>query len=128
VLRAKIDAGVLGPAATCAADLPDPEHVEDRYGLIVSLLALHHVADVPSTLLALRRLLAAGGDLVLLDLDAEDGTFHDDPGFDGPHGFDREALRALVVASGLRTVTFDHCMDLEKRGRTYPMFVMHARG
>jgi 2-polyprenyl-3-methyl-5-hydroxy-6-metoxy-1,4-benzoquinol methylase len=72
--------------------------------VVVSSLSWHHIQDLRSLLAALARL-APGGQLIVADMDADGGAFHVHvPGFDGHHGFDREALTALVVEAGCSQV------------------------
>ena len=52
-----------------------------RFGLVASLLALHHVPDVDGILRAFHSTLEPGGILCISDLDLEDGSFHG-PGVD----------------------------------------------
>ena len=54
------------------------------------MMALHHVEDIGATLGSIEAALAPGGWIGLIDLDKEDGSFHDpdQPGIHH-HGFDR---------------------------------------
>jgi ubiquinone/menaquinone biosynthesis C-methylase UbiE len=105
----------------------DPVPTE-RYGLIVSMLTLHHVPDVPRVLTAFRELLNPGGWLCIADLDAEDGSFHG-PGADVHHGFEREALRDALAAAGFADISVGDCGEIarEDRGRGYSIFLACAR-
>ncbi len=104
VTLADSSAGMTEVAATKAAGHPSADKLRavrldlmtdpvpaDRYDLILSMMALHHVPDVPALLGAFHTMLNAGGVVALVDLEAEDGSFHDGD-FDGHHGFDRERL------------------------------------
>ena len=101
------------------------------YDAVFSLLALHHIDDTEGTLRGLRSVLAVGGLMALVDLDAEDGSFHsEDDGFCGHKGFDRGMLSALAEDAGFAKPRFDTIyVDRKSRDGTwkeYPLFVMAA--
>jgi len=128
VLAKKVADGRLGGARVLDIDLSVGEPPSgETYDVIMSLMTLHHVADVGHLLGVLRGMLAPGGDLVLFDLDAEDGSFHSDPGFTGHRGFERDALAGLLAAAGFRVVGIEDCLDVLHGDRAYPVFVAHAR-
>ncbi len=91
---------------------------------------LHHVRDVDAILRAFHALLRPGGTLCVSDLDAEDGSFHG-AGFEGHHGFRRDALAASLAAAGFRDARFETVFEIEKPGvagaRRYPVFLAMAR-
>ncbi len=95
--------------------------------LVVSAMAMHHVADTEALLRAIFRHVAPGGRIALADLDAEDGTFHP-PGTEGVHhsGFDREALGALCRGAGFVDVRFVKACEVTKSERRYPIFLLTA--
>lgn len=130
VAQAKVDAGAL-PEATRLWDLDlavTPPPAGEAFDLVVTVQVLHHVADLTPVLAGFHALLAPGGRLVIVDLDREDGSFHAGHGHDHlvHHGFDRADLGALLEASGFRDVAFEHAYDLEKDGRSYPLFLATA--
>lgn len=76
---------------------------EQRFHLVLSQLALHHVADPGTTIRTAFALLVPGGHLALVDLDLDpDGHFHaaTNPDFEGPHGFDRAEVRGWLIEAG----------------------------
>lgn len=100
------------------------------YDGVVSCMALHHVESTTELLKAFYQHLKQDGQLALVDLYAEDGSFHgDNEGKGVKHlGFDTQALRAVAEASGFVEVSFAEIMQIEHRnGREYPLFVMLAR-
>jgi ubiquinone/menaquinone biosynthesis C-methylase UbiE len=126
VAARKADAAGAGHLRTRVADLLAAPLDEPPFDLVYSLLALHHVADTPAILAALRALLADGGHLAIADLDAEDGSFHG-PGAAVHHGFDRGALAAQLAAAGFDDVAFDNCLEIRRAARIYPVFLVTAR-
>lgn len=126
VMRAKIDAGAIPDARVWDLDLST--HVtppDDRFDLVVTVLALHHVDAIDRTLAHLGELLVPGGHLCIVDLDFEDGSFHGD-GFEGHPGFDRADLAARLTTAGFADPTFQACHHVERNGRDYPMFLAIA--
>ncbi len=101
----------------------------ERFDLIVSLLALHHVHDIAALLTCFRDLLTPGGRIALADLDADEGgSFHAEHGdFDGHDGFDRDRLADLLERSGFAGVEFSTATVLTKEvggeSRDYPIFL-----
>jgi cyclopropane fatty-acyl-phospholipid synthase-like methyltransferase len=98
-----------------------------RVDLVVSAMAMHHVADTDALLRALHATLREGGRVALADLDAEDGTFHP-PGAEGVFhaGFARDDLAARLTAAGFVDVAFETATVVHKEGRAYPVFLVTA--
>jgi 2-polyprenyl-3-methyl-5-hydroxy-6-metoxy-1,4-benzoquinol methylase len=96
-----------------------------RVDLIVSAMALHHVQDTAALLKALFAHLNPGGQIALADLDSEPGDFHP-PDVEGVfhHGFDRDALAALLQDCGFADVRFETACSVEKDSRTYAIFLV----
>ena len=97
----------------------------ERFDLAVTVQVLHHVPDLDPVLAGFAALLEPVGQLCIVDLELEDGTFHGD-GFGGHHGFRREQLGEQLEAAGFAGVTFQHAYDLEKNGHAYPLFLAIA--
>lgn len=127
--RAKIEAQGVVDARAIVFDFPSDEPPEGApFDLAVSLLVLHHVEDTEATLRSIHAALAPGGRIGLIDLDKEDGSFHDpdQPGIHH-HGFEGESLVALARAAGFEDVAVRIVHDLERDGRTYPLFLLTGR-
>jgi SAM-dependent methyltransferase len=76
------------------------------YDLVYSVMALHHIPDVSRVLDEFHATLKPGGWLAVADLDADpEGHFHGHD-HDGHHGFDRDDLAAMMIASGFDEPTF----------------------
>lgn len=129
-VAAKLQAGQHHGGRTLQLD-PESLKLERMYGAIVSLLALHHVADPTAAIRVLADHVVPGGWIALCDLDAEDGTFHDDPHAEVHHGFDRSTLVALVEGLGYTEVTVSSAYVLRKERpegvREYPLFLLIAQ-
>lgn len=106
----------------------DPPPAGGPFDLVLSLLLLHHVKDTRAALAGMFGLLDAGGQIAAIDLDTEDGSFHD-AGSEGVHhqGFDRERLTALARDVGFADVRVGNGTPIEDEDRRYPMFLLTAR-
>jgi len=128
VARQKLSADGPDNVSAIEFDLPGQPPEAAPFDLAVSLLVLHHVADTEAVLRSIRSLLVRGGYMALLDLDKEDGSFHD-PDAPGIHheGFDQAALCRLAESAGFTDVSSTFALEIEKDGRPYPLFLLTAR-
>lgn len=122
VMLAKIAAGAMPEARVWDLDLQSAPAPAERFDLVVTVLTMHHVHDVGTVLSRFAELLAGGGRLCVVDLEAEDGSFHG-PGADVHHGFDRTEFEGALTAAGFVDVTFQACHQIDRGGSTYPMFL-----
>jgi len=101
--------------------------LDDRFDLIVSAMAMHHVQDTPALMRAFFAHLRPGGQVALADLDIEDGSFHP-PGIEGVFhaGFDRAALGAELEGAGFAAVQFHDAGQVDKGDKTYGIFLVTA--
>jgi 2-polyprenyl-3-methyl-5-hydroxy-6-metoxy-1,4-benzoquinol methylase len=104
VLRSKVESQRLKNVRIRLADLEHEGTVKGRYHLIVSSMALHHVTDAAALVRKLAGMLHPGGRLAIADLDAEDGTFHEDNTGVRHFGFERPEITRLFEEAGLREV------------------------
>ena len=125
-MAAKVADGTLPAGSTIVATNFDTEAPGDeRFDLVVTVQVMHHVPELPPVLAAFATILEPGGHLAIVDLEAEDGSFHGD-GFGGHHGFHRAQLQADLEAAGFTDVHFEHAYDLEKDDHAYPLFLALA--
>lgn len=127
VAQDKIATGTL-PASTrvwdldlSAGDIPD-----EQFDLIVTVMALHHIADLPTVLASFATLLADGGRVCIVDLEEEDGSFHN-ADFDGHNGFNQQDLTSELAAAGFTVNYRDAIFDVAKGDRVYPLFLAVCR-
>lgn len=127
VMVAKIAEGAITDARVWDLDLAtDPAPADERFDLVVTVLTLHHIHDVATVLERFADLLADGGHLCVVDLDAEDGSFHG-VSFDVHQGFERSKLAGALTDAGFVDVEFRDCHHIVRDGVTYPMFLATAR-
>ena len=134
MLRKKIEGGGLGNMRAVRLDLEHDPVPTDRYDLIVSSMALHHIADMDRILGAFHELLHPQGFLCLADLDTEPGTFHTSDAAPSVHhhGFDRAGLKARLSEIGFhdaKDVTAHTLRKPVENGgeREFPVFLITAR-
>ncbi len=78
---------------------------DNKYDLIYSSMVLHHISDIEAVLKRLYTLMNSNGEICLVDIDKEDGSFHlNYPEFNGHNGFDHEALRTIFEKVGFKNV------------------------
>jgi len=126
VARTKIEAEGIVDASAIVFDFPaDEPPAGAPFDLAVSLLVLHHVDDTGATLRSIHAALAPGGRIGLIDLDKEDGSFHDpdQPGIHH-HGFEGDSLVGLATAAGFEDTQTRIIYDIERDGRAYPLFLL----
>jgi len=128
VADSKIAAAGLANVRTARYELLADPLPGSGFDLVLSQLVLHHVTDTAAAVGVMYGLLAPDGRLALVDLDAEDGSFHDADA-EGIHhqGFDRGRVASLAEAAGFVDVTSSTATSIERNGRTYPLFLLAAR-
>ncbi|HEX9023975.1 MAG TPA: class I SAM-dependent methyltransferase [Geobacteraceae bacterium] len=132
VLAGKVREQGLGNVATRLIDLTSQESLEGGFDVIVSSMTLHHVCDVPALISRFLRSLKPGGWLALADLEAEDGSFHDDPTGVCHHGFERRYLQEVLSGHGCVDVRVMEAASVRKSRpegdeRLYPVLLAVGR-
>lgn len=107
------------------------ESIEERFQMIFSSMVFHHIADTDKILSKLYAVLEPQGEICIVDIDEEDGHFHDDyPGFDGHNGFNHESLKAKFESAGFKNIkveNFYHDFKQTKdKAIPYSLFILMA--
>jgi 2-polyprenyl-3-methyl-5-hydroxy-6-metoxy-1,4-benzoquinol methylase len=128
VAAEKISRDGLATVSVAPYDLLRDPAPGGSFDLLLSLLVLHHVDDTAAAFRTMHELLAPGGRIALADLDAEDGSFHDADA-EGIHhlGFPRDRVAAFARQAGFVDLAFSTATEIEKNGRSYPLFLLTAR-
>jgi ubiquinone/menaquinone biosynthesis C-methylase UbiE len=126
VLAQKISAGGHANVATLRADFAQDPLPPGPFDLVASAMTLHHVENVDALLRKFFSLLGSGGRIALADLDAEDGTFHDDNAGVRHFGFARATLARQLAAGGFVDIQFTTAARIAKT-RDYAIFLVTAR-
>jgi 2-polyprenyl-3-methyl-5-hydroxy-6-metoxy-1,4-benzoquinol methylase len=119
-------AGVTN-AVTIRCDLRSDPLPPSRYDIVVCSMTLHHVEDVAGLLGKFALLLRPGGTVALVDLEKEDGSFHEDKTGVAHFGFTREEILGAMEEAGFAQLSFrrEGCV-VKPRGLTlaqYPTFL-----
>lgn len=111
--------------ALCRNILKNP--LPDRFDLIVSAMAMHHVENTEQLISCFTEHLKPGGMIALADLDEEDGTFHP-ADIQGVYhnGFNRDTFRTLLSEYGFTNVRFMTAHTVYKDEKVYPVFLVLA--
>jgi 2-polyprenyl-3-methyl-5-hydroxy-6-metoxy-1,4-benzoquinol methylase len=107
-------------------DLERGELPDGRYHLITSAMTMHHIPEIAPLLTAFRNLLHPGGRIALADLEAEDGSFHENPVGVFHHGFGREQITQLLSQSGYSDLVISTVAEVTKGEASYPVFLATA--
>ena len=131
VLREKITRGQIANIIPIFADLSREKAVTGPFDLIYSIMTFHHIQDIPSLLAYFYELLNPGGHILIVDLDAEDGSFH------GPEtqiehtGFDRQTLKDMLTAAGFANTADRTALTIPRETaagpREFPVFLITAK-
>jgi len=100
---------------------------ENKFDLIYILLTLHHIEDTGDLLNKFYQLLNPGGYLAIIDLEKEDGSFHEH-NTHFHNGFDRDYIESKLIESKLVPTRYEVCYELErdydKEKQKYPLFLL----
>lgn len=119
--------------STALADVDLGELPPGPFDLVLSQLALHHMAEPGRVLRLIGEVLAPGGHLALADLDHDpEGAFHKAHGdFHGHDGFDRQHVSAWLDDLGFTDIEITTATTLTKEvdgaPRDFPIFLATAR-
>ncbi|MDD4974522.1 MAG: class I SAM-dependent methyltransferase [Bacteriovorax sp.] len=106
-------------------NLEEQEFDEDGFDLIISSMAFHHLKEPAKMILKLKKLLSPDGILAIIDLDAEDGSFHPDPKQMGVHhfGFAKETIQSWSSAAQFKKSSREIINVIKKEQGEYPVFL-----
>lgn len=104
--------------------------LSDIYDGVISSMALHHVAGIAELLKCMHGCLKENGQLALIDLYREDGSFHGDNKAKGvAHlGFEPQQLLEQAAVAGFKNLSYREVFSIEhKNGQRYPLFLLLGR-
>lgn len=98
-----------------------------KFDLIMSAMAMHHVADTDKLIQRFAEHLKPGARVALADLDKEDGSFHPEDAKGVFHsGFDRDEFQRLLAKHGFEDIHFVTAHTVDKEEKRYPIFLAIA--
>ena len=98
------------------ADLTTDDLPGSGFDLIFSAMAMHHIPHPAAMIVRVAGLLKPGGSLCIVDLDAEDGSFHGNSEEVHHHGFSAQEMQGYFSASGLSDLTSQTVVSFERPG------------
>lgn len=131
VAKEKCEASGLSHLHPIKMDLMTDEYQPvSKFDLVFILLTLHHIDDTDKIFAHFKNLMTPNGVLAIIDLETEDGTFHDRE-FHGHLGFDRADLEGKLKKAGFQPFHYEVVYTIEKGEgepkRSYPLFLLTAR-
>ncbi len=104
----------------------------DKYDVIYTSMALHHILDIAATIGHLYDLLNPGGYLCIVELVEDDGSFHkQEKDFTGHNGFDPVKLEKVLARIGFSSVAshvfYNDYKLIEDAKVKYCLFLMTGR-
>lgn len=102
------------------------EPLDRKFDGIISSMTMHHVQDIEAMLRRFNSMLNDGGFIAIADLDAEDGSFHQEDTGVFHNGFDREELVRYSVNAGFKNVETSSASVVEKPQGDYSVFLLTA--
>jgi ubiquinone/menaquinone biosynthesis C-methylase UbiE len=131
VASEKIANAQFGNMSTLEIDLTSEKPGDERFGIIYSLLTMHHIPDVKKIFGTFHSMLESGGYLFIADLDKENGSFHGS-GFTGHNGFNRLEMKNWCLSVGFTDVEFKTVTSITRElpdgsRKAFPVFFMKCR-
>ncbi len=131
-LNKKIKSMNLTNISTACIDLLLNEDLGQKFDLIYTSMALHHVTNIDKIINIFNSLLFAKGMLALIDLDEDDGSFHkNEINFDGHNGFNRNKLKSILEQHGFANISYKTIFidkkNIDNKMIDYSLFLCLAR-
>lgn len=131
VAQEKIDEAKISNIKTFVVT-DDISEVPDSYSAIITLMTLHHIANLDRFLTSAAKILDDHGTLMIADIYQDDGSFHEHVAdFDGHDGFEVDALSKKLADTGFCVTQANPYFEIRKETltgemRTYPLFFLVA--
>jgi len=111
--------------AVCQDIINNP--IDADFDLIMSAMALHHIADTNEIIGIFSKYLKSGGIVALADLDKEDGSFHPENTEGVFHsGFERDELQTILESNEFEKIQFSTAHTINGETKDYPVFLVTA--
>ena len=102
----------------------ETQSLNQKFDLIVSAMAFHHLVQPAKMIQTLRDLLRSKGRLAIIDLDHEDGSFHPDPKQMGVHhhGFSESEVQQWAKDAKMK-LNYRIINTIHKNDKGYKQFL-----
>lgn len=135
IVKQKIKKLQLSHCFAHCADLLKENIFSDKkiiFDCIFTSMALHHVVNTSQIMACFYSLLDEDGIVVIVDLDSEDGSFHqNEVGFNGHNGFDRQELEQILYKNKFKEIRFKTAYtgvkNIAGREVPYSLFICVAK-
>lgn len=106
VLNSKIENYKVKNMTALQVDINDNLEIrKKKIDVIYTSMALHHIIDVKTTLKNLYEMLVYTGNLCVVELLEDDGSFHkSEKNFNGHNGFNQNSLKKMFETVGFKNV------------------------
>lgn len=110
------------PLTTLCSDL-QVESLEGEYDLCCSCMSLHHMKHPEIVLEKMIQALRDQGWIFVVDFDEQEENFHNHADVHH-HGFDRKAMREILIQHGIEVRCESTVNAIQKADREFPIFMM----
>ena len=132
ILKDKIENDDIKNISIYSEDILTNEDFYEKFDLVYSCMVFHHIIDIEKEFQLLNRLLKKDGQVMIIDLDEEDGSFHmHDKNFNGHNGFNRDEFKAVLEKQGFKDVVFETVFkgikEFQDKKTEYSLFLCIAK-
>lgn len=79
--------------------------LDSKVDIVISSMVFHHIIDISQAINDIRNIMNAQGELIIVDLDLDDGSFHaDEIEYKGHNGFDRDWFVNQLELNGFKLI------------------------
>lgn len=100
-------------------NLEKEDFEENEFDLIISSMAFHHLKNPKALIAKLQKMLSPNGQIIIIDLDKEDGSFHPDPKNMGVEHFGFSKIETDLWGTNQREII----NIMKKDKKEYPIFM-----
>lgn len=106
-------------------NLEENDFSENKFDLILSSMAFHHLKRPDLMITKLKAMLNKEGTIAIIDLDEEDGSFHSDPKNMGVFhsGFSNETTKQWAEKENFKNFHREIIHTIDKNNKKYPVFL-----
>lgn len=99
----------------------------NTFDLITISMTLHHISPAETFLKKAFKALKPGGMLFIIDLEPENGTFHNSNDDVKYFGFEKQDLQEKITQTGYQNKAFYRFHTIEKESGKFPVFIAIAK-
>lgn len=108
------------------------DQFNNEVDIVISSMVFHHIEDINNSFKENYKILKENGELIIVDLDIDDGTFHrDEIGFKGHNGFDRNIFMDELKLNGFKIIQFGDVLKdikcVDEQLIPYSLFFVQAK-